>query len=136
MNRLLSYKRRQQFAPSADRDFPLAGAPAVRCRRTTLVCKTSIETSIETDASIQTSIQMNHRNETVQSFARGLDVLRSFGAERRRQTITEVAERTGMTRAAARRFLYTLCERGFARSDGKHFELTPAVLEISHAYLS
>ncbi len=79
---------------------------------------------------------MNHRNETVQSFARGLDVLRSFGAERRRQTITEVAERTGMTRAAARRFLYTLCERGFARSDGKHFELTPAVLEISHAYLS
>ncbi|MGO4570815.1 IclR family transcriptional regulator domain-containing protein [Microvirga sp. 2TAF3] len=79
---------------------------------------------------------MSSKTETVQSFARGLDVLRSFGGERRRQTITDVAERTGMTRAAARRFLYTLCEQGFARTDGKYFELTPAVLEISHAYLS
>jgi IclR family pca regulon transcriptional regulator len=79
---------------------------------------------------------MSDRNETVQSFARGLEVLRSFGGERRRQTITDVAERTGMTRAAARRFLHTLCEQGFARTDGKHFELTPAVLEIGHAYLS
>jgi IclR family pca regulon transcriptional regulator len=79
---------------------------------------------------------MRPRNETVQSFAKGLAVLRSFGAEHRRQTITDVAARTRMTRAAARRFLYTLCEVGFARTDGKHFELTPAVLEINNAYLS
>lgn len=78
---------------------------------------------------------MPARVETVQSFARGMEVLRSF-LGRRRQSITDVAERTGMTRAAARRFLHTLCEQGYARTDGKYFELTPAVLELGNAYLS
>ena len=80
---------------------------------------------------------MQGRNETVQSFAKGIEVLRSFGTGTdRRQTITDVAARAHMTRAAARRFLYTLCEQGWARTDGKHFELTPAVLEVGHTYLS
>lgn len=79
---------------------------------------------------------MPERPETVTSFAKGLHVLRSFGDARRRQTITDVSKTTGMTRAAARRFLLTLCEEGLARTDGKHFELTPAVLEIGNAYLS
>ncbi len=39
-------------------------------------------------------------------------------------------------RAAARRFLHTLCEEGLARTDGKYFELTPAVLELGSFYLS
>jgi len=79
---------------------------------------------------------MPARIETVASFAKGLDVIRSFGAEARRQTITEVAARTGMTRAGARRFLHTLVEGGYARSDGKHFELTARVLELGNAYIS
>ncbi len=80
---------------------------------------------------------MQGRNETVQSFAKGIEVLRSFGTGAdRRQTITDVAGRAHMTRAAARRFLYTLCEQGWARTDGKHFELTPAVLEVGHTYLT
>jgi len=74
--------------------------------------------------------------EFVASFARGLDVIRCFGPDHRRQTLTEVAERTGLTRATARRFLLTLTELGLARSDGKHFELTPAILDLGHAYLS
>jgi IclR family pca regulon transcriptional regulator len=74
--------------------------------------------------------------EFVTSFARGLDVIRSFGPDHRRQTLTEVAERTGLTRATARRFLLTLAELGLARTDGKYFELTPAVLDLGHAYLS
>jgi IclR family pca regulon transcriptional regulator len=72
----------------------------------------------------------------VASFARGLSVIRSFGADHRRQTLSDVADRTGLTRATARRFLITLSELGLARSDGKHFELTPAVLELGYAYLS
>lgn len=79
---------------------------------------------------------MPPRIETVASFAKGLDVIRSFGADARRQTITEVAARTGMTRAGARRFLHTLVEAGYARSDGKHFELTARVLELGNAYIS
>jgi IclR family transcriptional regulator, pca regulon regulatory protein len=79
---------------------------------------------------------MTAKAELVTSFIKGLHVLRSFGQGRRRQTITDVAKNTDMTRAAARRFLLTLCEEGLARTDGKHFELTPTVLEIGNAYLS
>lgn len=71
----------------------------------------------------------------VASFARGLSVIRSFGGDAPRQTLTEVAERTGMTRAAARRFLLTLCSLGYAHSDGKYYELTPQLLEIGYTYL-
>lgn len=72
----------------------------------------------------------------VQSLSRGLDVIRAFGAERPRQTLTEVARSTGLTRAAARRFLLTLVELGYVRTDGKHFSLTPQILDLGFAYLS
>ena len=72
----------------------------------------------------------------VQSFARGLEVIRSFGNEAPRQTITEVAERTGLTRAGARRILLTLQTLGYVKSDGKLFRLTPRMLNLGFAYLS
>jgi IclR family pca regulon transcriptional regulator len=40
--------------------------------------------------------------------ARGLAVIRAFDANHPLMTLTEVAARTGMTRATARRFLPTL----------------------------
>ena len=42
----------------------------------------------------------------VQSFARGLQVIRSFSAEAPELTLTEVASRSGLTRAGARRRAY------------------------------
>ena len=44
----------------------------------------------------------------MQSFARGLAVIRSFSARAPQQTLSEVAQRTGLTRAGARRILLTL----------------------------
>ena len=44
----------------------------------------------------------------VQSLDKGLAVIRCFSAEAPRLTISEVARETGLTRAAARRFLITL----------------------------
>ena len=41
----------------------------------------------------------------VQSFARGLEVIRSFSARAPRQTLSEVAAASGLTRAGARRIL-------------------------------
>lgn len=79
---------------------------------------------------------MAPRDETVQSLVRGIAVIRSFDSGKRRQTITEVAGSTGMTRAAARRFLITLCDVGLARTDGKYYELTPAILELAQSYVS
>ncbi|MGF1627145.1 MAG: IclR family transcriptional regulator C-terminal domain-containing protein [Alphaproteobacteria bacterium] len=72
----------------------------------------------------------------VTSLARGLAVIQAFSAESSRMTLTEVAERTGLTRAAARRFLLTLHTLGFVTYDGKYFALTPRVLCLGYAYLS
>jgi IclR family pca regulon transcriptional regulator len=72
----------------------------------------------------------------VQSFARGLEVIRSFSASAPRQTLTEVATRTGLTRAGARRILLTLQTLGYVESDGKLFVLTPRILDLGFAYLS
>ena len=72
----------------------------------------------------------------VQSLERGLAVIRAFDAARPELTLSEVAALTGMTRAAARRFLLTLAELGYVRSDGRLFSLTPRVLELGYAYLS
>ncbi len=75
-------------------------------------------------------------NDHVQSLERGIAVLRSFCADSPRQTVADVARATGLTRATARRLLLTLERLGYARTDGKHFELTPRVLDIGYSYLA
>lgn len=72
----------------------------------------------------------------VQSFARGLQVIRSFSAGAPRQTLSEVAAASGLTRAGARRILLTLQTLGYVGSDGKLFALTPRILDLGFAYLS
>jgi IclR family pca regulon transcriptional regulator len=72
----------------------------------------------------------------VQALDRGLAVLRAFDAGSPNLTMTDVAQRTGMTKAAARRFLLTLVELGYAHFDGSTYSLRPRVLEIGRAYLS
>ena len=49
----------------------------------------------------------------VQSLERGLLVIRAFDAEHRELGLSEVARATGLTRAAARRFLLTLVRLGY-----------------------
>ncbi|MBT2322824.1 helix-turn-helix domain-containing protein [Variovorax paradoxus] len=72
----------------------------------------------------------------VQSFARGLQVIRSFSAGAPRRTLSEVAAASGLTRAGARRILLTLQTLGYVDCDGKHFALTPRILDLGFAYLS
>jgi IclR family pca regulon transcriptional regulator len=72
----------------------------------------------------------------VQSLERGLAVIGAFGPQDPELTLSDVARRTGVSRAAARRFLLTLADLGYVRSDGRLFALTPRVLELGYAYLS
>ena len=72
----------------------------------------------------------------VQSFARGLEVIRSFSAATPQQTLSEVAAQTGLTRAGARRILLTLQTLGYVETDGKLFRLSPRILDLGFAYLS
>jgi IclR family transcriptional regulator, pca regulon regulatory protein len=74
--------------------------------------------------------------EFVQSMARGLAVIKAFDENHRELTLSEVASATGLARAAARRFLLTLAELGYVRTNGRMFALTPRVLELGYAYLS
>lgn len=78
---------------------------------------------------------MNPRD-YVNSFARGLEVLRAFNRTGQKMTLSQVASETGNTRAGARRILLTLIHEGYAVSDGKFFDLTPQVLELGHSVLS
>jgi IclR family pca regulon transcriptional regulator len=80
-------------------------------------------------------------HDTVQSLVRGLAVIRAFDAEHPELTLSEVARRAGITRAAAGRFLRTLEELGYVRgsgatSVGRSYGLTPRVLELGFSYLS
>ncbi len=72
----------------------------------------------------------------VQSFARGLAVIRAFDAQRPSQTLTEVATAAGLTRAAARRILLTLQTLGYVDVDGRQFRLTAKTLDLGFAYLT
>jgi IclR family pca regulon transcriptional regulator len=72
----------------------------------------------------------------VQSFARGLAVIRAFGPGAKTMTLTEVAQKTGLTRAGARRILLTLQTLGYVALDARSFSLTPRVLDLGYSYLS
>jgi IclR family transcriptional regulator, pca regulon regulatory protein len=72
----------------------------------------------------------------VASLAKGLEVLQCFSHDRPELTLSEVAELTRITPAAARRSLLTLQELGFVTTHGRRFLLTPRVLRLSEAFLS
>jgi IclR family pca regulon transcriptional regulator len=72
----------------------------------------------------------------VQSLERGLDVIRALSQPGPGRTLSDVARDADLTRASARRFLLTLEELGYVRSDDRRFLLTPRVLELGYAFLS
>lgn len=68
--------------------------------------------------------------------AKGLASIETFTADRPRQTISQVAQASGLDRATARRCLLTLAHEGYAEWDGKFFTLTPRVLRLGTACLA
>jgi len=72
----------------------------------------------------------------IQSLERGLAVVNSFSSENPAQTLSEVAERTCLTRATVRRVLLTLAELGYVSQRGRAFSLTPKVLDLGYSFLS
>ncbi|MBM6583618.1 IclR family transcriptional regulator [Microvirga sp. BT689] len=72
----------------------------------------------------------------VASLEKGLLVIEAFDAARPRLTLSDVAKLTGITRAAARRYLLTLTRLNYAEFDGRYFSLTPRILRLGYAYLS
>jgi IclR family transcriptional regulator, pca regulon regulatory protein len=74
--------------------------------------------------------------EFIESLARGLTVVTSFGEGRADLTLTDVARTTGLARATARRALITLEHLGYVESSDRVFRLTPRVLGLGFPPLS
>lgn len=82
-------------------------------------------------------------SDVMQGLAKGLAVIEAFQAdadqesgtqEGVRLSVSQVAARTGLDRATARRCLLTLDALGYAHYDGKYFRLAPRTLRLGHAY--
>jgi len=72
----------------------------------------------------------------VGSVRHALEVLRAFDRDHPEMTLSAVSERTGMTRAGARRYLLTLEHLGYLRKDDRLFRLTAKVLDLGFSFLS
>ncbi len=88
------------------------------------------------EAAAEVALEDDRSGLHVQSLARGLAVIRSFSADQPEMTLSEVSRETGLTRATARRFLHTLVDLGYVRTDGRRFRLRPRVLELGYSYMS
>lgn len=63
-------------------------------------------------------------------------MIKTFGPSTPELTLSEVARAAGLTRAGARRFLLTLVDLGYLRTNGKQFSLTAKVLDLGYSFLS
>lgn len=72
----------------------------------------------------------------IAGLGKGLSLLEAFGVDRQRLNVTQVAERTGISRTAARRYLKTLKYLGYLETDEHYYWLTHRVLRFSSSYLS
>jgi IclR family pca regulon transcriptional regulator len=74
--------------------------------------------------------------EFMTTLAKGLAVIRAFGTERPRMTLSQAAAAVSLSRATARRVLLTLNELGYVEQDGRDFRLAPRVMELGFSYLA
>lgn len=74
-------------------------------------------------------------SEYLSTLQRGLSVLRAFGRDNPQMTLSEVAEITTLSPAAARRCLNTLVKLGYVAKHHRQFLLRPEVMSFASAYL-
>lgn len=74
--------------------------------------------------------------EYLSTLERGLKVLRAFDEQNPEMRLSEVAAKTGLSPAVARRCLNTLVALGYIGQHGRAFLLRPEVLSIGSAFLS
>lgn len=93
-------------------------------------------TTLASNSSIDTQTKSEPEDSYLQSFAHGLEVILSFNVQTSTQTLGDVDERVGLTRAGARRILLTLTTPGQVVSEDRQFRLAPRIFELDFANLS
>lgn len=81
-------------------------------------------------------MQHEYSKDFITSIARGLEVIKCFDEQATFLTPAQVAAKTRLSRATSRRVLLTLTSLGYVSTDGKHYRLSPKVLDLCHAYLA
>ncbi len=76
------------------------------------------------------------RSDTVGSLERGLAVMEVLASHPEGLTLTQTAERCGLTRAGARRLLLTLAATGYANQQGRIFRLSPKLIALARGWLA
>jgi IclR family pca regulon transcriptional regulator len=87
------------------------------------------------DLDMETERKRHADSEYLSTLERGLSVLRAFGRENPQMTLSEVAEMTKLSPAAARRCLNTLVKLGYVAKHRRQFLLRPEVMSFASAYL-
>jgi IclR family pca regulon transcriptional regulator len=75
------------------------------------------------------------RRDLIDGLGKGLRVIEAFDDDHPQLTPSDAAQRAGITRTAARRYLLSLVHFGYAATDGKQFWLAPRVLRLGQSYL-
>ena len=70
------------------------------------------------------------------SIERCMEGIKAFDADDIEMAPADVAAKTGLIRATARRILLTLTALGYVASDGKWFRLSPKILDLGFSYLT
>lgn len=72
----------------------------------------------------------------VKSLAKGLAVLRAFGGGKGPMTVSDIAQATGLDRAAIRRFALTLRDLGYLSQEGRAFIPAAGTLELGFSFFA
>lgn len=72
----------------------------------------------------------------IQSLAKGLAVVESFGPDFPEMTLSNIARRVGLSPGSARRVLLTLMQLGFVGFKDQRYHLTAKTLQLGYSYLS
>ena len=110
--------------------FPAAGSDLSERDNTHMAATTPIAKQHEQFAEFE-----GNRN-FVTSFARGLEIIKAFSNEPQPVSAAVIARKTGLSRAAVRRFLITLELLDYVECNAGQYRLKPAVLRIGSTYLS
>jgi IclR family pca regulon transcriptional regulator len=79
---------------------------------------------------------MRDRN-SVQSLARGLDILELVAGSSRPVILTDIANQAQLTKTTCQRFLNTLCSLGYLRRrENKSYVLSTRVLSLAYSFLN
>lgn len=95
------------------------------------------DSGLESEATAANDLAGSTDRDFITALARGLAVIMAFTNQQRQLSIAQISYRTGITRAAVRRYLHTLEVLGYVDcQDGRRYSLRPKIVSLGHAYLS